>query len=142
MGKVRLSDKEFWAILRENAGLFSRTARAIKKQYGIEFSRQAVEARAKKKPELLQDIFEENLDIAEEGLIALMRSKDWKAKQRAIEFYLKNKGKSRGYALPEKAPVPDVPDQGTEGGEKPAFNDKPMSKEELANYMKEIEDSI
>lgn len=99
MATKRLSNKEFWTILRENAGIYARTARAIQKQFGIEYSRQAVRERAEKKPELLADIIEENLDVAEEGLQALMRTKNENVKQKAIEFYLKTKGKSRGYIV-------------------------------------------
>ncbi len=98
MAKVRkLTDKEFFAILRENAGLFARTARAIEKQFNIEYSRQAVRERAEKNKVVLADIEEQNLDVAEEGLHSLIRSKSEGIKLRAIELYLKTKGKKRGY---------------------------------------------
>jgi len=93
----RISDKEFFTILRENAGLFSRTARAIKKQFKIDYSRQAVRDRALKQPEILEDIKEDNIDLAEEGLHSLMRSKNENIKLRSIEMYLKTQGKKRGY---------------------------------------------
>lgn len=99
MAKKRLSDKEFWTMLRENAGLYARTARAIEKEFGVRITRQSVRERAEKKPELLADIIEENLDIAEEGQHTLMRSKNENVRQKAIEFYLKTKGKSRGYIV-------------------------------------------
>lgn len=47
--------------------------------------------------EELQDIEEENLDIAEEGLHSLMNSDSENIKLRAIELFLKTKGKRRGY---------------------------------------------
>lgn len=98
MAKIRkLSDKEFWTILRKNAGLFARTARAIEKEFGISYSRQAVRERAEKQPELLADILEETVDIAEEGLHDLMRSSLPNIKLKAIELYLKSKGSHRGY---------------------------------------------
>lgn len=98
MAKPRkLSDKEFWAILRKNAGLFARTARAIEKEFGFSYSRQAVRERAEKQPELLADILEETVDIAEEGLHDLMRSALPNIKLKAIELYLKSKGSHRGY---------------------------------------------
>lgn len=93
----KISDEQFLSLLRENAGLFARTARAIKKQFKIEYSRQAVRDRAEKFPDELMDICEENLDIAEEGLHSLMRSGNEAVKLRAIELYLKTKGKKRGY---------------------------------------------
>ncbi|MDO6389013.1 hypothetical protein Q4E40_02655 [Pontibacter sp. BT731] len=98
MAKVRkITDKEFWAILRENAGIFARTAKAIKKKFDVEYSRQAVKQRAEKRPEILEDIEAENLDVAEDGLHTLLRSKDERVRQKAVEFYLKTKGKKRGY---------------------------------------------
>lgn len=98
MAKIRkLSDKEFWTILRKNAGLFARTARAIEKEFGMSYSRQAVRERAEKQPDLLADILEETVDIAEEGLHDLMRSSLPNIKLKAIELYLKSKGSHRGY---------------------------------------------
>jgi hypothetical protein len=93
----KISDEQFLSLLRENAGLYARTARAIKKQFGIEYSRQAVRDRAMNFPEELADIEEENLDVAEEGLHSLMRSQAETVKLRAIELFLKTKGKRRGY---------------------------------------------
>lgn len=93
----KLSDEQFFSILRENAGLFARTARAIKQQFGIKYTRQAVRKRALASPEILKDIEEENLDIAEEGLHTLMRSQNERIKLKAIELFLKTKGKKRGY---------------------------------------------
>lgn len=98
MGKNRkISDKEFLATLRECAGLYARTARMIEVEFGIKYSRQAVRARAEQFKEELEDIEQQNIDIAEEGLHSLMRSKNERVKLRAIELYLKTKGKKRGY---------------------------------------------
>lgn len=96
--KVRkLSDKQFLAILRANGGLSSRTARAITDKYGFSYTRQSVEARKKKFPDEVFDIEEENLDVAEETIINIMRSNDRKTALRAADLYLKAKGKGRGY---------------------------------------------
>jgi len=97
MKKIRLSEKEFWAILRKNAGIYARTAKAIYNEYGIEYSRQAVRDRALKKPELLEDIIEESLDVAEESLRSLMFSKNERVRFNAVEFFLRTKGRERGY---------------------------------------------
>ncbi len=48
-------------------------------------------------PDILADIDEENLDIAEEGLNTIMRSKSETIRLDAVKFYLKNKGRKRGY---------------------------------------------
>ena len=93
----KLSDKEFWTILRKNAGLYARTARAIEREFGIAYSRQAVKARAETQPDLLADIVEETVDIAEEGLHEMMRSNLPTIRMKAIELYLKTKGAHRGY---------------------------------------------
>ena len=94
---IKISDKEFLTILRENAGLFSRTAKAIEKQFKIDYTRQAVRERALKFPEELIDIREQNIDVAEDGLFSLMKSDNDNVKMRAIELYLKTIGKARGY---------------------------------------------
>ena len=72
----KLSDKQFLTILRENSGLYTPTAKSIKKVLNIEISRQAVRAKALNFHDELYDIQEENLDIAEEGLHSLMKSDD------------------------------------------------------------------
>lgn len=93
----KISEAQFFSILRENAGLFARTARAIEAQFKIQYSRQAVQERARKRPEILADIDEENIDIAEEGLNSIMRSKSEAMRLDAVKFFLKHKGRKRGY---------------------------------------------
>lgn len=97
MEKKRLSDREFWAILRKDAGIYARAARTISNKYGIEYTRQAVRDRALKKPDLYKDIIEESLDIAEESLHSLMLSKNERIRFNAVEFLLRTKGRERGY---------------------------------------------
>jgi len=95
----KLSDKEFFAILRESGGLFARTAREIEKKYGISFSRQSARERALKYPEILEDIHEETLDIAEDGLHSIMKDETINQGIRltAILQYLRMRGRKRGY---------------------------------------------
>ena len=94
---MKLSNDEFWGGLRESAGLYARAVRLFKKEYGVEISRVAVRDRALKDIEQLNYIREQNLDIAEEGLHSLMRTKNENVKLRAIDIYLKTQGKNRGY---------------------------------------------
>jgi hypothetical protein len=101
----KLSDAQFWGILRKNAGIFGRTSRMIEKEFGISYSRQSVRERAMAHSELLADIDEENVDIAEEGLHDLMRSGNPSVKLKAIETYLKAKGSHRGYYEKQKTQV-------------------------------------
>ncbi|MFA6974008.1 MAG: hypothetical protein WC238_04715 [Parcubacteria group bacterium] len=93
----KLTDKQFLDILRANAGLYARTARAITEKYGLAYSRQSVRDRAQKFPAEETDIQEQMVDVAEETLIDIMRGKDKKIALRAAESYLKAKGKLRGY---------------------------------------------
>ena len=96
--KVRkISDKKFLAILRENSGLFAKTAEAIEKQCKITYTRQSVRDRALKHPDEFVDIIEETIDVAEDGLLTLMKSKNERVKLAAIETFLKAKAKDRGY---------------------------------------------
>lgn len=94
---TKLTDKQFWTILRKNAGLYARTARAIEKEWGIDYTRQAVKLRAERQPDRLADILEETVDLAEEGLHDLMRNPLPNIRLKAIELYLKSKGSNRGY---------------------------------------------
>lgn len=95
---MKVSDKEFWDILRENAGLYARTGRAIEKQFNVSYSRQAVKDRAEKDMERLNDVKDQNFDVAEEGLHSLMRSENERIKLDSTKFYLERKGKDRGYS--------------------------------------------
>jgi hypothetical protein len=94
---MKVTDAEFWSELRKNKALYSRTARALELKHNITYSRQAVKERAEKDLDQLNDIVEENLDVAEEVHHKLMMSKDEKIQIKASQFYLKNKGKGRGY---------------------------------------------
>ena len=104
----KVSHEEFFSTLRESAGLFTRTANNIKKKYGIDITRQAVYERANNYPEILADIREENLDVAEAGLQGLIRSKDERIRLRSIEIYLKTIGKGRGYVEKSELDVNDI----------------------------------
>lgn len=97
MADIKISDEAFLAILRENGGLYAATAKKIEEQYGVKYSRQAVRQRALDHPEECDDIAEEVADSAEEGLQSLMKDPDVRIKIDAIKFYLKCKGKKRGY---------------------------------------------
>ncbi len=93
----KLTDKQFWSILREGAGIYGRTVCLIKKEYDVDISRQAVRDRALKDPDQLKDIKGQNIDIAEEGLHSLMRSKNETIRFKAVQFYLKTIGRDNGY---------------------------------------------
>jgi len=64
---MKVSDNEFWAILRENAGIYARTARAIENHFNVSYSRQAVKDRAEKDMDRLNDIRDQNFDVGRRG---------------------------------------------------------------------------
>jgi hypothetical protein len=70
----KLTDEEFDAIYRENFGLCALTAKAIQKQYGIKYSRQAVRERADKKytqqqkDAMIDDLFDVSISTIVEHL--------------------------------------------------------------------------
>lgn len=103
---AKISDKDFWKLLRKHAGLFGRTARAIKQEFGENYSRQAVRVRALKDPDQLEDIRQENHDYAEEGLQDLMHDVDKRIRIRALELYLKGPGRERGFEDKTKIDLP------------------------------------
>ncbi len=114
MAEKKLSDAQFLSLLRDNAGMFAQTARAIEEKFNIKYSRQSVRARAETFKEILDDINEENLDIAEGGLMSLIKTGGESAKIKAIEIFLKNKGRNRGYVDKSEVAVsvkelPDLP---------------------------------
>ncbi len=101
----KVSEKRFWEILRANGGLLAMTAKQISEECGTSYTRQAVRDRAMKKPELLADIQNEVVDIAESRLNELMKSADERVALRACEFYLDRKGKHRGYTTKQEFDV-------------------------------------
>ena len=109
LSKMKISESDFFAILRECAGIYARAARVISKKIGEPYSRQAVRERAEKRPDLMSDIEEENKDIAEEGLQSLMRSKDESIRMKSVFLYLKTKCRDRGYGdQPTPPPPPTI----------------------------------
>lgn len=132
MAEFYLSDEEFFSILRENAGLFARTAKAISETYGIEYSRQAARQRALMSPEILADIDDESLDLAEGGMNDLMKSLDEDVKFKSCQFVLKTKGKKRGYV--ERTEVSPVDPDGNAV--------QPIININVIRTKKEIDDSL
>jgi hypothetical protein len=107
MKKHRLSNKEFWECLSEAGGLYARCARIINEKYCMSFTRQAVRERAEKDPDQLMQIVETTLDVAEEKYLQLFESTNERIKLKALQFYLRTKGKDRGYTLRDEVTGPD-----------------------------------
>lgn len=85
-----LSIKQIGDAIRKSGGFISIAAESL----GITVA--GVSQRIKKSTELqiiVEDIDEKYLDLAESKLIANIKAND----QRAIEFYIRHKGRRRGY---------------------------------------------
>ncbi len=92
MGIKKVSDNEFWEELRIQKGGFASTARALEKKYDVEYTRQAVEHRAKKDLDRLRSVKETITELVENIHFGLMMSEDEKIKIKAVQFYLRAKG--------------------------------------------------
>ena len=82
--------------LRESSGIYSAASQWIAQNIGVNYSRQAIAKRVQASPELqkvLEDTIEETIDVAESRLQELIAS----GNITAILFYLRTKGKHRGY---------------------------------------------
>lgn len=110
MADIQLTEDEFLSILRANAGLFARTARAITETYGINYSRQAVRDRALNYKDVLEEIQEEGLDTAEFGMRELLVDPDKEIKFKSCKYVLGTLGKKRGYV--ERTEVNQVDTEG------------------------------
>jgi len=88
--KKKITNKQLIETLYKNGGIYAHAAR----QLGI--SKQAIHERIKNDPQIAEayeDACEETLDLAEYELIKLIKA----GNIRAIIFYLRTKGKKRGY---------------------------------------------
>ena len=82
--------------LRASGGIYSAASQWIAENIGVNYSRQAIAKRVQASPELqkvLEDTIEETIDVAESRLQELIAS----GNVTAILFYLRTKGKHRGY---------------------------------------------
>jgi hypothetical protein len=85
----KLTEEEFLQELEENNGLYAQTAKAIRWNYGIPYTRQAVRERAQKYYDL-QNTYQERIIELAKGTIfnAVEQETDKKLKYRAASFLL------------------------------------------------------
>lgn len=94
----KVSEVKFWNYLKANDGLYSKTAAAIAAHEGVTMSRQAVEQRAKKKPEKLAQVLEFIIDKAEDQVYTLASGAQQEhVKLKANQLILERKGRDRGW---------------------------------------------
>jgi hypothetical protein len=85
----KLSDEEFLAILKMNYCLYSDTAKAITQQYGIPYSRQAVQQRAARFSKEIKRYKAEISELAHRTVFeAIKQNQDMKLKYRASIYLL------------------------------------------------------
>lgn len=97
MGRRKLiSDEKLGEVLKKTLGLQSHASAMIYKEYGIQISSQAIGQRIAKSEYLqkcLEEITAKSLDLAEGKLLKSINDGNLSA----IIFYLKTKGRDRGY---------------------------------------------
>lgn len=99
----KLNNDEFWAILKENYCLYSDTARAITQKYGIPYSRQAVQRRAKRFAKEIARYKGEMRDLAHRTIFdAIKQDKDIKLRYRASLYMLDKIDKDNSSDSPTK----------------------------------------
>lgn len=85
----KLTDEEFWAILKENFCLYSDTAHSITQKFGFPYSRQAVEQRAKRFEKEIERYKAEMRDLAHRTVFdAIKQDKNMNLRYRASLYML------------------------------------------------------
>jgi hypothetical protein len=87
----KLTDEEFDEIYKENFGLCALTSRAIEKQYGIKYSRQAVRERSKKYTQQEKDaMLDDLLDVSISVVVGHMQGEECPPSRLKGVFLLQN----------------------------------------------------
>lgn len=97
-----LRQRQVIESLERNMGMLTYTAKELRCSYSV--LKKYVE-KNKGVAEALKAIEEESLDLAESGLMTLIK----RCNPAALFFYLKTKGKRRGYVENDFQPVPTAP---------------------------------
>ena len=93
----KINDVDFWTCMYKAYGIASRAVKLIKRDFGVEISRQAVSERSKADKDKLQECREAIVDLAEETIIEVSISGNKKERLDASKTILKTLGKSRGW---------------------------------------------
>jgi uncharacterized protein YecE (DUF72 family) len=97
----KVTDKQLIDAIRKNAGIVSGILQTLKTEYGIEMTRFAIYKRkesSKKIAEAFEEAEEAVLDIAENNIVEYIKGGNLKATM----FYLRLKGRKRGYVTNEQ----------------------------------------
>lgn len=93
---MKVTNDQLIDAIKKNAGIVSGILQTLKKEYNIEVTRNAIYDRRYKDPAIEAAFIEAEemtADVAENRLLDAIRSGNMKA----VMFYLKTKGKKRGY---------------------------------------------
>ena len=94
---AKVTEEQLIDAIKKNAGIVSGILTTLKKEYGIELSREAIYKRKESSPAVAAAFTEAEetvLDVAESKLLSAIN----KGEMKPIMFYLRTKGKRRGYA--------------------------------------------
>lgn len=94
---AKVTDEQLIDAIKKNAGIVSGILTTLKKEYGIEVTRDAIYKRKESTPAIAAAFTEAEetvLDVAESKLLTAIN----KGEMKPIMFYLRTKGKRRGYA--------------------------------------------
>ena len=93
----KVTDEQLITAIKKNAGVVAEIVKTLRREYGIEISRDAIYKRKEANANIaaaFEDAEAEILDIAENKLIKSIK----KGELKAVMFYLRLKGKNRGYS--------------------------------------------
>lgn len=94
---AKVTDEQLIDAIKKNAGIVSGIITTLKKEYGAEITRSAIYQRKDNNPRIAAAFTEAEetvLDVAEGKLLTAIN----KGEMKPIMFYLRTKGKRRGYA--------------------------------------------
>jgi len=93
----KLSDADFWSSMYKAYGIASRAIKVIKRDFGVEISRQGISERANRDKKKLEECRECIVDLAEETIIEVSITGNKKERLDAAKHITKTLGRSRGW---------------------------------------------
>ena len=94
---AKVTEEQLIDAIKKNAGIVADVVKSLHKEYGIDITRDAIYKRKESNPAIaaaFDEAEDEMLDIAESKLIKAIK----RGEMKPIMFYLRTKGKRRGYA--------------------------------------------
>ena len=94
---AKVTDEQLIDAIKKNAGIVAGILTTLKTEYGIEISREAIYKQKERNPRVaaaFAEAEESVLDVAESKLLKSIQ----KGELKAVMFYLRLKGKKRGYS--------------------------------------------